>query len=175
MNALKPKTVSPKNSIVGWREYVALPDLEIPLLRAKLDTGARTSALHAVKIRTEMRGDEDWVSFHIPVHGMPRTTRSHAKVIDRRRIKNTSGIPEVRIVIATMLALGRYKWRIELSLADRENMTHDLILGRTAIRRYKLLVASGSSFLAGPPDLTESTRNGQSSDDALGAQQGDIQ
>ena len=137
-----------QRTLVGWREYVAMPDLEILLLRAKLDTGARTSALHAVRIKAEMDGDEEWVSFHIPIRGLPTNTISRARVIDRRTIKNTSGIPETRFVISTTLLLGPFKWKIELSLANRENMSHDLILGRTAIRQNKLCVDSGRSFIA---------------------------
>ncbi len=139
------------NSIVGWREKVALPDLGIPLLKAKLDTGARTSALHAVDIKSEALHGDEWVSFRIPVREIPDNINCRAKVIERRKIKNTSGVPEIRFVILTTLVLGEYCWKIELSLADRENMSHDLILGRTAIRRHNLLVASGRSFLAGLP------------------------
>ncbi len=136
---------------VGWREDISLPDLGIDLLRAKLDTGARTSALHAVNIKTEMRGDEEWVSFHVTVHDTPRNERYHAKIVERRHIKNTSGIPEDRIVIETTVVMGANRWVIEVSLADRGNMTHEIILGRTAMRKHKLLVASGKSFIAGPP------------------------
>ncbi|WP_169544411.1 ATP-dependent zinc protease family protein [Sneathiella aquimaris] len=136
-------------TVVGWREYVALPDLGVAQMRAKLDTGARTSALHAVHIKPEIIDGEDWVSFHIPISKMPKDTICRAKVIERRKIKNTSGVPEFRYVIETTLILGDFLWKIEVSLADRENMTHDLILGRTAIRRYDLLVTSGHSFLTG--------------------------
>lgn len=133
---------------IGWREWVSLPDLGIPEMKAKIDTGARTSALHAIDIETLRRDGEDWVSFVVPRVG--RTRRS-ARLIDQRDIKNTSGIPESRMIVETTLLLGKHRWRIEASLANRERMEFDLILGRTAIRRHALLVDPGRSFLAGPP------------------------
>ncbi|MDH3440081.1 MAG: RimK/LysX family protein [Gammaproteobacteria bacterium] len=135
----------------GWREMVGLPDLAIPCLRAKIDTGARTSALHATRQRLLRIDDEDWVEFHVPVPGTDRSTRCKARLVDRRQIKNTSGIAEERFVIRTMLIIAKRKWPIELSLANRDNMGFDLILGRTAVRRRNILINPGRSYLAGPP------------------------
>jgi len=138
-------------SIIGWREFIGLPDLDIPQLRAKIDTGARTSALHAVDISVSEDGEARWVEFHVPLPGRPRHQRSRALIVDDRLIKNTSGIAEHRYVVETTLVLGARHWRIEVSLADRENMGFDIILGRTAIRTHGLLVNPGSSYLAGLP------------------------
>lgn len=137
--------------IIGWRERVALPDLGIAEIKAKIDTGARTSALHALDLETEIRDGVEWVSFHVPHLGEHRSVRHCARVLDKRAIKNTSGIPQMRYVIKTAMVIGSRKWQIALSLTDREKMKHDLILGRTAIRRHKVLVASGKSYLAGRP------------------------
>lgn len=134
-------------SEIGWREYVGLPDLGIPNIRAKIDTGARTSALHATRQRIVDDSDGPWVEFHVPVPGTPGTTRCRAKLVDRRQIKNTSGMPEERLIVSTRLVIDERKWPIEISLADRENMGFDLILGRTAIRRHRMLVNPGRSFL----------------------------
>ena len=134
-------------SEIGWREYVGLPDLGIPGIRAKIDTGARTSALHATRQRIVEEKDGPWVEFHVPVPGTPGTTRCRAKLVDRRQIKNTSGVPEERLIVSTRLVIDDRRWSIEISLADRENMGFDLILGRTAIRRHRLLVNPGRSFL----------------------------
>lgn len=136
---------------IGWREWIGLPDLGIGKIKAKIDTGARTSALHAVKLRPFEIDGVQWIEFHVPRPGVRRTERCQAMVIDERQIKNTSGIPERRYVVATTLVLGQRHWQIELSLADREKMEFDVILGRTAIRRHGLLVDAGRSFLAGPP------------------------
>ncbi len=145
------KNTSESMKIIGWREKVALPDLGISELNAKIDTGARTSALHALKIRSEMRDGEEWISFHVPHLGERKSTRHSAKVLDKRDIKNTSGIVQTRYVIKTKIVIGNRRWLIELSLTDREKMKHDLILGRTAIKRHKILVAPGQSYLAGQP------------------------
>ena len=140
--------------VIGWQEHVALPDLQIDLLKAKIDTGARTSALHAIDLKVEQRGTEEWISFHVPRKGVSRTVRHEALVVDHRPIKNTSGIPQFRYVIKTKLVLGSRQWAIEVSLADRKKMKFDMILGRTAIRRHKLLVAAGKSYLAGNPTIS---------------------
>lgn len=138
-------------SEIGWREYVGLPDLEVVSLRAKVDTGARTSALHAVDLVTFEKDGEPWIEFHVPRRGSPRRQRCATRIVDERLIKNTGGVAERRYVIETTLVLGQRRWRVEVSLADRKNMGFDLILGRTAIRRRRLLVNPGRSFLAGPP------------------------
>ena len=138
-------------SEIGWRETVGLPDLDITALRAKIDTGARTSALHAVDLEVYERNGVRWVEFHVPLPGEPGGKRCTARIIDQRPIKNTSGVAESRYVVETTLVLGQRHWRIELSLADREKMEFDLILGRTAVRVRRLLINPGRSFLAGQP------------------------
>jgi hypothetical protein len=138
--------------VIGWREHVGLPDLGVPLLRAKIDTGARTSALHAVDVVPFERAGAPWVSFAVPLQdSATATVRFAAPVHDRRAVKNTSGVPEDRWIIRTILLLGRRRWHIQLSLANRENMGFDLILGRTAIRGRRVFVNAGRSFLAGEP------------------------
>jgi hypothetical protein len=132
---------------IGWREFVDLPDLGIRHFRAKIDTGARTSAIHATQQKLLKQDGADWVEFHVPVPGTPRTTRCRARLVESRAIKNTSGVPEERYVIETTLVMGERRWPIEVSLADRENMGFDLILGRTAIRRRRILVNPGKSYL----------------------------
>lgn len=141
------------NREIGWREWIGLPDLGISQLRAKIDTGARTSALHAVDVSVFEDDGIRFVRFHVPLPGQPRNKRCTARIIDDRQIKNTSGVPEHRYVIETTLVLGNRHWRIEVSLADREKMEFDLILGRTAIRKHGLVVNPGSSYLLGAPQL----------------------
>ena len=136
---------------IGWREIVGLPDLGIASLHAKIDTGARTSALHAVDLAVIERDGAQWAEFHVPQPGTPHWKRCATPILDVREIKNTSGVPEQRYVVGTTLILGKRHWHIEVSLADREQMEFDLILGRTAIRRRRLLVNPGRSFLVGPP------------------------
>lgn len=134
--------------IVGWRETIALPELGISAAVAKIDTGARTSAIHATRIKVFDRDGADWVSFHVPHAGLERAVQCEAPLVDRREIKNTSGVPQERLVIETLLVLGQRKWRIDVSLADRADMKLPLILGRTAITRRNILVNPGRSHLA---------------------------
>lgn len=140
-----------KLSEIGWRERVGFPDLGIPTLRAKIDTGARTSALHAVNIEEFFSDGEPWVRFHTHLFDHGTDIPCQAKLIDLRAIKNTSGRPQNRFVISTSVKMANRQWMIDVSLADRDNMGFPLILGRTAIRKQRLLVNSGRSYLAGNP------------------------
>jgi hypothetical protein len=149
-------TLNVQSTQIGWREYISLPDLGLSKIKAKIDTGARTSALHAIDIEAMERNQEQWVSFRVPMMGSTTNRRQKAKVVDQRKIKNTSGRSELRFVVATLLVLGKRQWQIELSLADREQMGFDIILGRTAIRGRNILVDPGRSFLAGEPEVDTS-------------------
>jgi len=147
----KPKRVRKPALEIGWREHVGLPDLGIPELSAKIDTGARTSALHTTDLGTFDKEGEQWIMFCVPLAGGHSHDIRTARILDERKIKNTSGEAETRYVIETTLVFGNREWKIEVSLADRTKMTSDLILGRSAIRGRRLLVNPGRSFLVGPP------------------------
>ncbi|MFP4640215.1 MAG: ATP-dependent zinc protease [Guyparkeria sp.] len=140
-----------KQLIIGWRENVALPELSIGRIKAKIDTGARTTALHAEDVEEFWRYGHPWVRFLTPPYHARDCEPVSARIVDRRAIKNTSGVPQTRIVIHTTLVLGNRHWGIDVSLTDRKEMGFDLILGRTAVRRHGLLVDPGRSFLVGPP------------------------
>ena len=137
--------------IIGWRERIALPELGVAEMHAKIDTGARTTALHATHIRIFQRDGEQWVRFHIPHAASVHARDCEARLVDRRAVKNTSGVPEERHVIETLLQMGGRRWHIEVSLTDRAEMVMPIILGRTAIRRHRILVDPGKSFLIGHP------------------------
>lgn len=161
------KSSARERQVIGWREMVGLPELGVSALRAKIDTGARTSALHAIDLKPFEKDGAQWIGFHVAQRGQPRSRRCSARVIDERQIKNTSGVSEQRYVIETLLVLGQRRWRIEVSLANREQMGFELILGRTAIRRRRLLVDPGRSFLAGPPDSTPPGQPDQKANTAI--------
>jgi hypothetical protein len=111
--------------IIGWRETIALPDFDIASLPAKIDTGARTSALHAVDhVVSEVEG-VPWVEFSIPLHNRRSAFRHRCRIHDEREIKNTGGVPERRLIVRTTLWLGHHRWRIEVSLANRARMEFD--------------------------------------------------
>ncbi|MGC9457396.1 MAG: ATP-dependent zinc protease [Halothiobacillaceae bacterium] len=144
----KPTTV---RKTIGWRELVALPALGIPRIKAKIDTGARTTALHAESVTRFVRDGQPWLRFLVPPYHGPDCHPVEAPLIERRAIKNTSGVPQDRFVVHTTLVMGHRHWGIEVSLADRSQMGFDLIIGRTAIRTHRLLVDPGRSYLAGEP------------------------
>ncbi|BAQ15655.1 ATP-dependent zinc protease [Methyloceanibacter caenitepidi] len=136
---------------IGWREHVALPELGIASMRAKIDTGARTSALNTDHMERFERNGQHWISFTLPAAGRRSKVRYEAQLEDVRNIKNTGGVAETRPIIKTTMILGKRAWVIEISLADRENMKFDMIVGRTAIRTQRLIVNPGRSYLAGEP------------------------
>ena len=146
----KPQRTDPL--VIGWREWIGLPGLGIAAIKAKIDTGARTTALHAVEIeRREHADGTQWLAFTVPAGNGHETLRVEAPMVEEREVKNTSGVPDPRPVIRTTLSLDRRRWPIEVTLADRTEMGFDVILGRTAIRRRRVLVNPGRSFLARPP------------------------
>lgn len=118
--------------IIGWREWVALPDLELPAIKVKVDTGARTSAIHAFDIERE--GDS-WVNFSVqPIQRRDSIIRHcRAAVIDVRKVTDSGGHIEERIVVSTRLVLGPTSKTIELTLTERCNMLFRMLLGRTAL------------------------------------------
>lgn len=133
--------------IIGWMEYVDLPDLGLHDLKAKIDTGARTSAIHATDITPFKKGNEDWVRFKTRATEGAEFVTLESPVHSSRSIKNTSGVPEERIVIRTKFRLGRRMWTIDLSLADRENMMFSLIVGRTALKNHSIAVHTRRALL----------------------------
>ncbi len=133
---------------IGWREWVALPELGIPHIKAKVDTGARTSALHTFSVEKFSRDGKDWVRFG--VHPTQRNTSEEvwceSPLKDTRIVRDSGGHEEQRYVIDSALQLGDRTWTIEITLTDRDNMGFRMLLGRTAIRT-KFLVNSNRSYL----------------------------
>ncbi len=144
---LKPKKQKTDLLVVGWMEYLDLPDLDIAQLKAKIDTGARTSALHATNIEVFDRDGVEWVRFQTQISDDAPVQWAECPIYDRRQIKNTSGIPDERIVIRTRLKLTERSWLISVSLADRTNMTFPMIIGRTALKKHNIAVHTRRSNL----------------------------
>lgn len=145
--ASSPVSANHPPLIVGWRERIDLPDLGLLDLPAKIDTGARTSALHAARIDTFERDGKSWVRFALP-HSKSRPDQIHEQEIyDAREIKNTSGVAELRLIIRTPFVIAGRKWKIDVSLADRGNMQFPLIVGRSALSGHRIAVDTGRSYL----------------------------
>ncbi len=133
--------------VIGWHECISLPELGLKDFAVKIDTGAKTTALHADDIETFYKGNEKWVRFRSPeIPGLPPRT-CEFPVFTKRDITNTSGQPETRIVIRTPMILARRKWKIDVSLTDRGTMRFPLILGRRALRKKNIVVDPGHSYL----------------------------
>lgn len=134
--------------IVGWREWIGLPALNIEAIRAKIDTGARSSSLHAKKIEVFDQDGKRWARFQVVLDHAHERGRIPcvAPVSDLRSIKNSFGVSEERVIIRTLLRISDGVWPIEVSLADRENMTFPALLGRTALRRHAV-VDPGRSYI----------------------------
>lgn len=140
---------------VGWREWVALPDLGIDAIKAKIDTGARTSALHTFALERFSRDGEPWVRFGVhPTQGTDDPQcRAAARVVDERCVTDSGGHREDRLVILTRLVMAGGDWPIEMTLTDRDTMRFKALIGRTALRG-RILVDPGASFLTSAADTT---------------------
>jgi len=136
--------------VVGWREWVSLPALGIPRIKAKLDTGARSAAIHAYDLDYFIRDGRRWVRFKVhPLQGDSKTTVSaEAEVVERRTVRSSTGHETQRPVIRTTLQMMGESWPIEITLARRDAMGFRMLLGRSSIRR-RLIVDPGQSFLSG--------------------------
>lgn len=138
-----PDEASTSLPVIGWREHVALPDLGISLFDARIDTGAKTSSLHAVAIEEFDQADARFVRFSVPgVDSSPLVCE--APLIEFRRIRSSNGEASVRPVIQSTIRLAGYEFSVELTLADRSRMKYPMLIGRSALRGRFLVDVSQS-------------------------------
>lgn len=134
---------------IGWREWVGLPELGVQMIKAKIDTGARSSALHAWNIRPFDRDGDKWVTFEL--HPMQRDNnvviQCETPMRSERRVRSSSGAIQLRYVIRTVLELGACRWPIEVTLTNRDEMGFRMLLGRTALRQ-RAMIDPSRSFLS---------------------------
>jgi len=144
--------------VVGSEEWCGLPQINIPAIKARVDSGAKTSALHAVNITPFKKNGNPWVSFEVhPLQNDGKTTiHCEAPVYDKRRVKSSSGQSERRFVIKTSISIAEDTWEVEVTLTNRDSMGYRMLLGRQAMSG-KMLVDPESSLLLGnlTPDVLE--------------------
>ena len=147
----KPKIIRRKSKVlVGVIELCDLPDLEITNLNARIDTGAKTSSLHVDNIEEYEKDGELWVSFdiHPDIHNVDSIVRRHAKVKGRRKVKSSNAQAEKRCVITTTFGMGGRKWKIQLTLTDRSEMSYLMLVGRQAMKG-RMMVDPEYEYLLG--------------------------
>ncbi len=140
--------------VIGWREWVGLPEFNIRSIKAKVDTGARSSSLHAYDIQRFQRHGVEWVRFQ--VHPVQRSSDvcvgAEAQILEYRSVRSSSGKAAIRPVIVTDVELLGFTWPVELTLASRDEMGFRMLLGREAIRQ-RFVVDAGKSYRGGRPEM----------------------
>lgn len=136
--------------IIGSVEWCSFPGLGIPAIKARVDSGAKTSSIHAFNIQKIRRNGESWISFEVhPLQGDRRTViRCEQPILDKRVVKSSSGIAETRYVIAANIKVGDEAWDIEITLANRDSMGYRMLLGREAMSG-RMLVDPSLNFCLG--------------------------
>lgn len=137
--------------LVGWREWISLPEIGILTMQCKVDTGAKTSALHAFKVDSFERDGQLWVRFsvHLDETDLRKIQVCEAKVIDKRSVTDSGGTVSQRFFIETLLEIGESHYLIQVSLTDRDTMKFNMLLGRTALRKGHFIVDPSKSYLQG--------------------------
>lgn len=140
---------STSKKIIGSEEWCSFPELGIPAIKARVDSGAKTSSIHAFNIQPFRRSGQTWVSFEIhPIQNNRRTViRCERPVIDKRVIKSSSGLSETRYVVNAHLKLGEELWEVELTLANRDSMGFRMLLGREAMQNRLIVDPSEKNIL----------------------------
>ena len=151
---------APSNTIVGWREWVSLPGLGVPWIKAKVDTGARTSALHAFDLEEVERDGEWWVRYSVhPWQGSDEdAVACESRVVDRREVRSSSGHAEERYVVQLDVNMGGQVVDAEVTLSKRDEMGFRMLVGREALCQGFLVDPSGS-YLGGRPKPSVRRRN----------------
>jgi ribosomal protein S6--L-glutamate ligase len=154
---MKKKVCDTPKLISGWREWAALPDLQVEKIKVKLDTGARTSSLHAFEIEPFVHDGEDWLQFDVhPLQDNERVRLTcRCPIVDYRWITSSSGHKQKRFIIQTTLKMGEFSSLIEISLANRDEMGFRMLIGRNALKGRVLVDSSHSFLLTHRPKLTK--------------------
>ena len=153
-NEIERIVLTENTKVLGWREWVHLPELGLPLIKAKVDSGARTSCLHAFALEAFERDGAEWVKFSI--HPIQKNTdeviECTAPIADKRTVTDSGGHKEERFVIKTRIQIGEWKGDIEMTLTTRDDMMFRVLLGRTAIVSGKFSIDPALSYVQGIKD-----------------------
>ena len=140
-----------RNIKIGWREWLSLPELGIPAIKAKIDTGAKTSALHTFHIESFKQNSKEYVRFEI--HPLQKNLdiiiKCVSPILDKRVVKDSGGHSEDRFDISTPMHLGELTIPIEITLTNREDMQFRMLLGRSALIKANIEVDPSTSYLFG--------------------------
>lgn len=158
MKRLSKKTKEPEIKI-GWQEWCHFDELNIKAIKAKVDTGAKTSCIHAVNIQTYTRNAKEFVKFD--TYPLPKRPdfyiHCHAPIVDHRYVMSSTGHREKRYVITTNLGLADIHWEIDLTLTDREPLAFRMLLGRDAMKNH-CIIFPGKTLLQGKYTKAEVTK-----------------
>ncbi len=149
--------------IIGWREWLDLPNLGIAEIKAKIDTGARTSALHAFHVKEVDKNGKKMVQFQVHPYQKDKetTVNCEAELLEWRDVKDSGGHKQNRPVILTPVEVGGQLWEIELTLTNRDVMGFRMLLGREAVRK-RFLVDPGTSYLLSKSKTTKHQKKAHS-------------
>ncbi|MFV1467663.1 MULTISPECIES: ATP-dependent zinc protease [Idiomarina] len=137
---------------IGWQEWGVLPELHINPIHMKVDTGAKTSCLHAFKLEPFERDNKEWLRIYMhPEQGSLREQICEAPVFDKREVTDSGGHTETRYVIRTRLQLGTFDELVELTLTNRDTMKFRMLLGRQAMRGHFIVDPQASHLLGEQP------------------------
>lgn len=153
-----PQVLLSDLTVLGWREWVRLPQLHRHALKAKIDSGAKTCALHAFYVEPFVRNAQPWVRFgiHPRLHQRDFVVHCETPLADRREVMDSGGHRELRCVIETELRVGAYRFRAEVTLTDRETLQYRMLIGRNALRG-RFLVDTAQSYSQGKPRIVTDT------------------
>jgi hypothetical protein len=143
-------TIKNQKTFIGWREWIGFPELGVDRMKAKIDTGAKTSVIHAYRVRKLDDADEPRVAFYLHPTQRRRIPEIHciARILDERTVTSSNGERETRFVIITPMRLGDALWPVELTLSNRDQMGFRALVGRSAIRG-RCIVDPSRSYLLG--------------------------